>query len=296
MFIAQQLINGVTIGLGYVLVTLGFNIVFGVLRIVNLAYGEIFTIASYAFVLVWAASGSASLAIAASLSVATILSLVVHIAAVQPLGDVSALDSPEHIAVLVSTIGVSLILRNGVLALFGAQPRAVPTLAGNRAWTIGTLLVPLNVVLAAGIALALVVAVHILLVRSEFGLRLRAIADNKELARLSGVPVTLITYASVAISGVLCAVAALMVCDVYGATSPLVGVSYALKALIAVICGGLGNVRRGTAIALGLGIGEAMTAGLISAAYRDVIVLGLLVIFIVSRGALSQVLARRTLA
>lgn len=267
----DQLVNGLSVGCTYLLIAIGFNLTFGVQKIANLAYGEIFMLAAYAGA--YAASGvlrgNGLLVTIAAIFIAVVAGIVVYFCAVMPLGEVTDVNSPRHLSVIVSTIGVSLILQNGVLLLFGGYPMAFPQLISGSRFEVTAI----DLIIAAGI----VGGVTATLRYSRIGLRLRALSDNPELALCTGIRIENDKLLSVILSSALAGIAAVLVCQQIGVVSPFIGRFYGFKALIIVIVGGLGSMTGAAVVAILLGLTEALAVQWFSSNYRDAVSFGLLI-------------------
>lgn len=279
----QQLLNGIQIGLTYALIALGYNLSFGVLRIVNLAYGEIFMVAGYAAVLAANHLRSGSVVtVTVSLAGAIIAGLVIHLVAVKPLGNVADVNSPRHLLVLVSTLGCSLALQNLVLLGFGGYPLGFPDLIEDSAFLANSAKRP-AFLLAIVASCTLMIGLSAILKYTKIGLRLRAIAQNEEAALSSGINSNQDGLICVILSSCLAGLAALITGEVVGAISPYMGTMYGLKGLIAVIVGGLGNMTGSVIVALGLGLVEVAAVAFISSNYRDAVAFAVLLVVVFAR-------------
>jgi branched-chain amino acid transport system permease protein len=283
----QQLLNGIGIGCTYALIALGYNLIFGVLKVVNLAYGEIFMVSAYA-TLMFASllPGQPLLVIPAVLMVAVSLGLVIHWVAVKPLGAVADIKSPRHLSVLISTLGCSLILQHIAIEVFGGYPQRVPQLLPARNFNLLGGVVDSVLLLNLSIAFVVMASLYLFLSRTLAGLRIRAISENAELALCSGVRTSLDEMLSVVISSGLAGVAALSITQMIGTVSPYIGLSYGFKGLVILIVGGTGNMLGSVLIALLLGITEVFTVAYVSSSYRDGVSFGLLVLLLLVKGAL----------
>lgn len=294
--ILQQLLNGIGIGLTYVLIALGYNLIFGVMRVLNLAFGEVFMIAamvSLAFVERFPAY--AGLAPVAAIVGAVAMGLLVHKLAITPLGRVSDLDSPRHLGVMITTIGAALIIQNVAILVFGGYPKRFPPLMPDVYLAIGPVQVRSIILLDLVIAAATLGILAHVIYRTRFGLRLRAIADNPELAAGTGFRIPIDESAVVALSSALAGLAAFLTAQTVGAVSPYFGVTFGFKGLVVVILGGLGNFKGSVVAGLTLGLMEVLAVGYISSSYRDAVAFGLLVVFLVWRGNLGRITSRTTL-
>jgi branched-chain amino acid transport system permease protein len=293
--IFQQLLNGIGIGLTYVLIALGYNLIFGVMRVLNLAFGEVFMIAamlSLAFVERFPAY--AALAPAVAVLGAVVIGLLVHSVAITPLGRVSDLDSPRHLSVMITTIGAALVLQNAAILVFGGYPQRFPPLVNDVYLEIGTIQVRSTILLDLVVAAAALSVLAHLIYRTRFGLRVRAIADNPELAAGTGIRIPIDEFAVVALSSALAGLAAFLTAQTVGAVSPYFGVMFGFKGLVVVILGGLGNFRGAVVAGLTLGIVEVSAVEFISSSYRDAVAFGLLLLFLVWRGQLGRITSRGT--
>ncbi len=280
----QQLLNGLGIGCTYALIALGYNLTFGVLKIVNLAYGEVFMAGAFAGL--WCSilvPGNSAMIISVSILGSVITGLAVHILAVRPLGDVADLDSPRHLSVIVSTMGCSLILQNVALKIFGGYPRRFPRVIPDWFFRIAGTRVDLTIFINLSIALIVMVLLSLLLRRTKIGLRIRALSENRELAVSSGIRAGTDETITVIISSALAGVAAILILQLIGTVSPYVGLSYGFKGLVVLIVGGLGNMSGAVLIALLLGMSEVLTVAYVSSGYRDAVAFTVLVTLLIVR-------------
>lgn len=275
----QHIINGVALGCTYALMSLSYGLTFGVLKIVNLAYGEIFMVASYAALCgCWALGDNAITAFVCGIAAAIALGLAIHEVAVRPMGNVSDVASPRHLRVLISTLGCSLILQNLALMAFGGYPQSFPRVFGAPSTAHSNLLPEASYIAAAILALGLMMALRYVQVSTHLGIRLRALADNRSLAGLCGLPVTRDERICVALSSGLVGVCGVLVSDIVGGISPLGGALYGLKGLIVLIVAGSGNMIAAVGCGVGLGVVEVVASGYLSSAYRDCVAYGTLLV------------------
>ena len=153
---------------------------------------------------------------------------------------------------LIATLGCGLILQNVVALLFGSKAMVFP--AGLRAYLrIGGALVPEGLLISFGVALALIAGLELLVRRSGFGRQMRAAAQNRNAAEIRGINATSVVVLSMALTAALAAVAGLLVGFSYGLVSPFLGLTYAIKGLIAMIIGGVGSITGAALGTLGSG-------------------------------------------
>lgn len=290
----QQMINGLGIGCTYALIALGYNLIFGVLKVVNLAYGEIFMVS--AFVGLAASifiSANPFLVFTAAIAGAVITGLLIHIFAVKPLGNVSNLDSPRHLSVLVSTMACSLILHNLVLEVFGAYPQRFPRLIPDWHLTLLSIHMDGAIILNLAVSLIVMIALSLFLNHTLVGLRIRALSENKELALCNGIHTTKDEFLSVILSSGLAGLAAILISQVIGSISPFSGLSYGFKGLVVLIVGGVGNMTGAVVIALLLGLSEVLAVAYFSSSYRDAVAFSVLIILLIGKAYLRPLTEHR---
>ncbi|MEO6325953.1 MAG: branched-chain amino acid ABC transporter permease [Thermoanaerobaculia bacterium] len=289
--VSQQVLNALGIGCTYALVSLGYSLTFGTLRVVNVAYGEVFMFSAMAAVGANAVLPHPTIVVASALLTAVLLGLGVHLLAVRPLGRVSDVNAPAHLSVVVSTMGCSIVLQNTALALFGGYPRPFPHIFSSKAAVLASGLVTNFGVLVGGVlALALTAALAILLRRMPLGLEMRAIAENPTLAGLSGISVPRIELMTVAISSLLAGAGALLVGEIVGTISPFIGLQYGMKSIVIIVVGGARNPIGTVMVAFALAGAEVLAVALGFSTYRD----GIAFLLLLLVGAGRSVRARRS--
>ena len=264
-YFLDQFVNGLSLGCVYALIALGFAMVYGILRFLNFAHSEVFTTGAFLgyFVLQgmgeFAASRS-SLALAAALVVAGLgaglLALLIERVAYRPL------RGRPKVEALLTAIGVSVVLQNVGIHLFSARTRGYPEIhlaVAPRPFAI--------MVLAASYAV-----LHILVFRTDIGLRMRAVAEDPETAQLMGIDPNRSVMTAFFVGGLFAGVAGVTWGLVYGTVNPQMGFYPGLKAFIIAVIGGIGSLRGTFLIGIGLGIVEALAGGYLPSAlsgFRD---------------------------
>ncbi|HEX6989013.1 MAG TPA: branched-chain amino acid ABC transporter permease [Bacillota bacterium] len=296
--IAQQLVNGLTVGSIYALVALGYTMVYGVLKMINFAHGDLFALGAYLALTLFGVTAAVSragawlglavvaLAIAAVVGVAGVLTERI---AYRPLRQAGRLPP------LVSALGISVFLQNGIMLTWGARPRAFQHDLGlETGLTIaGVRVTPMQIViLLAG--LALMVALYLFVQHTKVGAAMRAIAVDHETARLMGIDVNRIIQLVFIIGPALGGLAGMMVGLYYHQLNFTIGWSYGLKAFTAAILGGIGNIPGAMLGGLVLGLAEALAAG-VSGQWKDAIAFVVLIVILVVRptGLLGERVAEK---
>jgi len=270
--VPQLLLTGIAIGCIYALVSCGFVWVYQSVGAVNFAHGELVMVGAYlgvtaSVLLGWPPAVSLVVAVGA----AALLGLIFQRVAYTPVRGRPALSF------IVVSIGMSILLRNGALAVWGPDPVAPPDLVGGRMLRVG------DSVLSAHHLLIIVVTALVFLTQALFfagtrlGRRLRATAEDQETARLMGVNVRAMIALTFTLSAALAALAGVLVAPVIF-VSPDLGLFIILKAFIAIVIGGFGSIAGTLVGGVFLGVIEVLTAAYVSSAYKDVFAFALLVV------------------
>lgn len=262
----QQLVNGILVSGIYALFAVGFAIVFGIMGVLNMAHADFAMVA--AFAMVWAVSAGLNpiAGVAVSIVVTVAVALVVERVVIRParrFGGDAGVELP-----LIATLGCGLMLQNVVALLFGNKAMVFP--ASLRAyWRVGGLLVSQSLLISFGVALALIGTLELLVRRSDFGRQMRAVAQNRAAAEIMGIDASAVVVLSMALTSALAGAAGLLVGFSYGLVSPFLGLTYAIKGLIAMIIGGVGSVTGAALGALVIGLTEAITVAVWGSQLRD---------------------------
>jgi branched-chain amino acid transport system permease protein len=265
----QHLANAVSLGSLYSLVAIGYTMVYGILRLINFAHGDLLMLAAYVvyysqgmFHLSWPAS------IILSVLVTTGLGIVVERAAYRPLR-----DSPRT-TILISAIGVSFLVENLGLVVFGGRPQAFPLprfLDIGSATEIGGITIE-NITFAIPVVtLVLLYALIYIVHKTKTGMAMRAVARDFDTARLMGIDVNRIIAATFALGSALAAVGGIMWGMKFPQINPLMGMMPGMKCFIAAVFGGIGNISGAVAGGFILGVAEIMIVAFLPAisGYRD---------------------------
>jgi branched-chain amino acid transport system permease protein len=274
--LGQQILNGITAGATYALFALGFTLMFGVLRVINLTYGFYF-------------SAGAFLALFLAKSLALPIWLVLPLTALGAGLTAMLLDGllltrlrrvkASELASLMVTLGATLLLYALMTAGFGTEIRRFPA-----AWFDGGavgfagLRLSASPVLVIATAAILVIGLMLLIERSRFGLALRALSENGEAAQLMGVDADGLVRLVSFISGALGGTAGLLIGLEFNAIEPYMGEAMMLKGFAVIIIGGLGDIRGALIAGLLVGLLEALTAGYVASSLKDAVGFGLLVL------------------
>src|SRR5246500_3353861 len=286
-FFFQELVNGITTGALYALVALGFSMVYGVLKLLNFAHGDLYMVGAFIgyFVIQWF-GGSTALVIPVPLLLlfmflvagggVGMLGVAIERFAYRPLRDA------PRIAPLITALGVSFLLENSMLLLFGASYRNYNTSAfipfsigihigGVNIWLVQILVIVLSVALMFGLVL--------LVNRTQLGRQMRAVAADREAAEMLGINVDYTISATFFLGSALAGVAGVMAGLAFNQIYQLMGFIVGLKAFTAAVVGGIGSIPGAMLGGVLIGVAESYITGYISSTYSNLIVVGVLIVF-----------------
>lgn len=277
----EQLINGLTLGSIYVIVALGYTLVFGVLNIVNMGHGEIFMFGAFMGVAVTNILGlPLYIAFLVAIIVTGILGYFLETFALRPL---RGKEGVSHLAPLISTIGVSIFLENAAHHLFGAGNHPFRTSFSDLNITIGSTTVYYVQILIFVIAIILIFGLTFWLSKTKAGKALRASAEDLAIASLLGVNTKRTITQTVIIASAMGGIAGILVGIAFNSVNPQMGLSFGLKGLAIIILGGLGNIRGAMFGGLILGLAETFVVAYGDSGYRDAIAFIAIIVILIFR-------------
>ena len=273
MDFAQQLVNGVQIGSVYALVAIGYTMVYGIAKMINFAHGDIIMVGSYVALLFFQSSGLPVWGvIAATAAVSAVLGVTIERLAYKPLRGGSRMSA------LITTIGVSLMLQNGFLLIFGSSPKPFPNHFTGEGFTLGGVTVSRLTAITLVVTVVLMVLLTLFVNRTRVGKAMRAVSEDQGAAQLMGINIDTSISITFAIGSALAAVAAVLYSSTYPLITPSMGSMLGLRAFIAAVIGGIGVIPGAMIGGFIIGIAEALIKRYISSAMADAIVFALLII------------------
>lgn len=293
----QQLVNGLTIGSIYALVALGYTMVYGVMKLINFAHGDLVALSAFVGLTLYTQvlGGSASLF---SVIVIFILSAVI-IAMVGVLLERIAyrpLRDAPRLSAVVSALGASLVIENGIMLLWGARMRFFPAdLLPSVTWTVGGVVISYVQLLIFVLSCVLMIALYFFIDKTRIGTAIRASSIDQDAARLMGINVNTIIMAIFVIGSALGAIGGLFIGFYYRGINFGMGWNYGLYAFVAAIIGGIGNIPGAMVGGLLLGLFKAFIAGYISSSWADAFTFILLIVILIVRptGILGERVAEK---
>ncbi|HHO75035.1 MAG TPA: branched-chain amino acid ABC transporter permease [Deltaproteobacteria bacterium] len=299
--IFEQLINGLTIGSFYALIALGYSMVYGVLKLINFAHGDFFTLGSYLgyTVLVFGAAlitnhfglwGGLVLAMTVAATSLAAVGLIVERLAYRPVYPAGRLPA------VVSALGASIVLQNAIMVIWGPRFQAYPSnLIPNIHIQIGDIHITILQILILVLSFVLMGTLYFIVQKTTFGAAIRATALDRDTASLMGININKVIFFVFTLGPALGAMTGIMVGMYYRQISFTMGWNYGLKAFTASVLGGIGNIPGAMLGGLILGVLEMLGAAYISAAWKDVFVFLILILVLIfrPRGILGEKLAEK---
>ncbi len=273
--LVQQLINGLSLGSIYALIALGYTMVYGIIKLINFAHGDIYMVGAYvAFFATTTLKLSFFPALLLSMVVAALVGVLIEKLAYRPL------RYAPRIAILITAIGVSLLLEYGGILLVSPQPRTFPAIFQAEVYTFGNIVVNSQQILILAVALSLMVILTYVVQRTKIGKAMRAVSFDTDAARLMGIDVDRVISITFAIGSSLAAAAGMLVGVYYNSIDPLMGIMPGLKAFVAAVLGGIGIIPGAMLGGIILGVIEALVSGFISSTFRDAAAFAILIIIL----------------
>ena len=256
----QQLINGLALGSVYALLALGYTMVYGIIQLINFAHGDIYMIGAFA-----------GFYTATSLKLPLIPTLLVAMAV--------------SITLLITAIGVSLFLENGMKILVGPDPKAFPDLLNAGAISIGSIHIDAKTILMLIVSGLLVLLLQFIVYKTKVGKAMRAASFDIEAASLMGINVDNTISFTFAIGSALAGIAGVLIAISYPSITPYMGVMPGLKAFVAAVLGGIGSIPGALVGGIAIGILETLSKAYISTSFSDAIVFAILIIILLIKPA-----------
>ncbi len=290
----QQLVNGLSLGSIYALIALGYTMVYGVLRLINFAHGDVYMVGAYAgYYLSRKLQGkepsltSALLVMFGAMAACALLGMVIERFAYRPVRRASRLT------LLIMAIGVSLLIENVAQhqKVFGPDPKFFPSLAPRMDVHVGGMRITSEQITVIVVSFLLMIGLRFFIMKTRTGKAMRAVSYNLDTAKLMGISTDRIIAVTFALGSALAAAGGVLIGMQIPKIDPLMGIMYGLKAFVAAVLGGIGNVPGAVIGGLLIGTSEVMVVGYLSSTYRDAIAFAILILVLLIRpqGILGRV-------
>jgi branched-chain amino acid transport system permease protein len=277
----QQLVNAVTLGSMYAVIALGYTLVYGVLKLINFAHGDVFMVG--AFVGLYAISSTHlhlpfALGVLLAMGVCSLLGVAIERCAYRPLREA------PRLAALITAIGMSLLLENSGQVAFGAQFRSYPALfprepIGWIAQRLGVQVTPSQMLLIA-VSAGLMIGLHLVVQRTRFGRAIRAVSFDLRTSQLMGIRTDRIIVLTFALGSALAGAGGVLYGAYYGSIDPTMGIMPGIKAFVAAVLGGIGSVPGAMFGGLIMGLAEVGVIQFVGSQYRDAVAFAVLIVIL----------------
>jgi branched-chain amino acid transport system permease protein len=271
----QQLINGLMLGASYSLVAIGYTLIFGVLNLLYFAHGEVFMVGAFVgLYMVTLGGANIYVAMLGAMIASAVLGVIAVYVSVRPV-------SKDHpLAPLISTIGLTIVIQNLAIYIFGGQQVAFPDTISDALYHIGPITISAVQIFILTVAVVLMALLWLFIERTKLGRAIRATAENHETAALLGVNVNRVVLVTFIIGSGIAGIAGVLDGIKNSGISPFMGLGAAVKGLIVMLLGGLGNVFGAMVAGLLLGMIEILTSAYIGTTQRDFFSFAILILIL----------------
>ena len=275
----QQIINGLMLGASYAMVAIGYTLIFGVLRLLHFAHGEVFMLGAFFGLHIVLAFAGANIyfAIAGAMIGTGIIGALIVLVAVRPV------DNKYPLAPLISTIGVTIVIQNLAITIFGGSLVSFPARINPELYQIGDLTISSVQIFILVVALVLMFSMWYLIEKTKIGRAIRATSESHEIASLLGVNVNFIVLFVFVLASCLAGAAGVLDGVKNSNVSPFMGLEVAVKALVCMLLGGLGNIFGALVAGFLLGTVEILSSAYLGSGLRDFLTFVILITILLFR-------------
>lgn len=275
MFI-QQLINGLSLGSIYALIALGYTMVYGIIKLINFAHGDIYMLGAYIGYIVITYSGLGFIpALLIAMIGCALIGIVIEKVAYKPL------RKATRIAALITAIGVSFLLQYVTMYFMSPNVRTFPSVFVNKIFMIGNIRLSIQQLLIFTTTITLMLLLQFIVRKTKIGRAMRAVSVDEDAAKLMGINVNAVISFTFAMGSALAGAAGVLVGIYYNSINPLMGVIPGLKAFIAAVFGGIGIIPGAMFGGFAIGIIESLVSGYGNSLYKDAVVYAILILILI---------------
>lgn len=274
----QQLVNGISLGSIYALIALGYTMVYGIIKLINFAHGDVFMLGAFiGFYAIARWDMHWILALLLAMILCAIIGVIIERVAYK------RLRNATRIAALITAIGVSLLIEYTVIFFRGASPEAYPNVVPNKTFEIFGAQIGMQSILILGVSFFLMILLQFIVHKTKIGKAMRAVSHDADAARLMGINVDNTISATFAIGSALAGAAGVIFGIYYTRVEPLMGVLPGLKAFVAAVLGGIGIIPGAMVGGLVLGVVETIVSALGYSLWRDAAAFVILILILILR-------------
>lgn len=274
MSFLNYLINGISLGSVYAIIALGYTMVYGIAKMLNFAHGDVIMVGGYVSLIASSTMGLGPIpAILVSMIFCTILGVTIERVAYRPLR-----NAASPLAVLITAIGVSYLLQNLALLIWGANTKSFPSLVPLPSVSFGGITITGVTIATIASCIVIMIALTLFVKKTKQGQAMLAVAEDKGAAQLMGINVNRTIALTFAIGSGLAALAGVLLCSAYPTLTPYTGAMPGIKAFVAAVFGGIGSIPGALIGGILLGIIEILGKAYISSQLADAIVFAVLIV------------------
>ncbi len=272
----QQVVNGLSLGSIYALIALGYTMVYGIIKLINFAHGDIYMLGAYiGFAAVTIGGLGFFPALIAAMVLCALIGILTERIAYKPLR-----NSPR-ITLLITAIGISFFMEYAMMYFVGANVRAFPDVLPKTQYRLGSVVINLQQIAIIVTTIVLMVVLQFIVHKTKIGKAMRAVSADRDAAELMGIKVDQTISATFAIGSALAGAAGVLVGIFYNSINPLMGMMPGLKAFVAAVFGGIGIIPGAMIGGISIGVIETMVSGYGSSMYKDAVVFAILILVLI---------------
>ncbi len=276
----QQLVNGLILGSVYALLALGYTMVYGIIKLINFAHGDIYMIGAFmGYYLINILKFNFFLSLILAMIGTAILGVIIEFLAYRPL------RNSTRIAALITAIGVSFLLQYGMIFFVGANTRSFPQVIKTVRFNLGPISISNIQLLILGISIFLMVALQFIVQKTKMGKAMRAVSVDSDAAQLMGINVNRTISFTFALGSALAGAAGVLIALYYNSLEPLMGMTPGIKSFVAAVLGGIGIIPGAALGGFVIGLLETFATALGLSDFRDAIVYAILIVILLIRPA-----------
>ena len=283
----QQIINGLSLGAIYALIALGYTMVYGVLRLINFAHGDVYMLGAFSGYYLAHALGldgnpsvpGAIVVTIGAMAICAVVGMLIERFAYKPV------RHHPRLTALITAIGVSLLLEYGGQVVFGATPRFFPQMIESRTYALGGVQITNQNLLIILVAVVVMFGLEFIVHRTRIGKAMRATSYNLQVAKLMGINTDRVIAFTFALGSALAAACGVLVALAIPRIDPLMGLMTGLKAFVAAVLGGIGSIPGAMVGGVLIGLMETGLSATAYSTYRDAVAFGVLILILVVRPA-----------
>lgn len=271
----QQMVNGIALGSIYAMIALGYTMVYGTIRLINFAHGDVYMLGAFlGYYLVAVLGVNWMLALLITMGVIAVVGVLIERIAYKPL------RHSTRVAALITAIGVSYLIQNLMIYFVGPEMRAFPAPMEVKMFKVFGLIVNSKQLIVLAVTITVMIALQIIVQHTRMGKAMRAVAVDQDAAQLMGINVDRVISFTFALGSALAGLAGILVGIYYNSIQATMGTAPGLKAFIAAVVGGIGSIPGAMIGGYLIGILETLVTYMGGAMYKDAVVYGLLIIIL----------------